>query len=63
MNRINWSEMDKLDWTEQMRVAMTLMIDACNRNGDEKKCSDCPFDKYCQIILDAGKDIPAGWVE
>ena len=48
-------------WVEQMKCAMQIMSDACNRNGSWTDCTKCPFDAYCDYILDATNIVPGEW--
>ena len=42
------------DWTEKMREGMRLMKEACAANTEGNKCRDCPFDSYCDILMEFG---------
>ena len=41
-----------MDWVSEMRAGMDMMAKACKKNEDWAKCSDCPFDEYCTILMD-----------
>lgn len=48
-------------WTEQMKYAMQIMHDACNRNGSWTDCTKCPFDAYCDCLMEMKFKTPGEW--
>lgn len=41
-----------MDWKDKMRSGMKLIHDACV-DEQSMSCDDCPFDKICDILLEA----------
>lgn len=48
-----------MNWKEEMRIAMKLIKDACDRSEKEqgKSCNGCPFIFSCN----GGPNYPAKW--
>jgi len=60
-----------MDWIAEMRAGMEMMQEACRKNTEWNKCSECPFDEYCTILMEQsvkdGHDYdtysPENWIE
>lgn len=42
-----------MDWKEKMITAMTLLKEACKENTGWGKCAECPFENYCDYIMES----------
>lgn len=40
-----------MDWKEKMTTAMALLKEACGENTGWGKCFECPFEHYCDYIM------------
>lgn len=40
-----------MNWKKKMAVAMLMMKEACRENTEWSNCANCPFDEYCDIIM------------
>ena len=51
-----------MEWVEEMKTAMKMMKDACSKNKSWTKCNECPFDFYCDLLLENNlKHCPEEW--
>ena len=50
-----------MEWIDEMKIAMKLIKDACGKNNSTGDCSNCPFEKYCDLIVSCGDYIPRMW--
>ena len=52
-----------MSWVDKMRQGMALMKEACSENPGWNDCSKCPFDEYCDILMQSsvGRVIPENW--
>ena len=41
-----------MDWKEKMKLGINLIQEACIEDSHSKNCSDCPFDKICDVLVD-----------
>ena len=41
-------------WQKKMLEGMRIMQEACKDNEHWNQCCECPFDKFCTAIMDAG---------
>ena len=39
-------------YIDEMEEAMVALHEACTRNEHWNNCYQCPFDKYCDVILE-----------
>ena len=44
-----------MDWRDKMRLGIELIHEACEQDMQGKMCYECPFDKICDVIVDAYK--------
>ena len=44
--------MSESNWINQMKNAMRMLHQFCSFNKEWKDCYQCPFDKYCDVILE-----------
>ena len=42
-----------MDWRDKMRLGVELIHEACVYDTKNKNCHYCPFDKICDIIVEA----------
>ena len=42
-----------MDWRDKMRLGIELIHEACEDDMRNKNCHDCPFDKICDVIVEA----------
>lgn len=42
-----------MDWKEKMRLGIELIHEACEYDVQDKNCHDCPFDKICDVVVEA----------
>ena len=48
-----------MDWRDKMRLGVELIHEACEQDMQSKNCHDCPFDKICDIIVEAYNTNPS----
>lgn len=42
-----------MSWEQTIKQGMELIIKGCDENGTWSECYRCPFDNYCDTIMDA----------
>ena len=50
-----------MEWADEIKKAMMMLKNACNKNDMWLKCKDCPFDAYCDVLDDHGMLVPEEW--
>lgn len=47
-----------MGWFEKIREGMALIKQGCGENPDWTKCQSCPFDEFCDLIMNDSFKIP-----
>lgn len=48
-------------WVGQMLEVMRAMHDACAQNKEWRGCKMCPFDAYCDCLMEMKSKTPGEW--
>lgn len=48
-----------MEWFEKIREGMALIKKGCSENTDWIKCYECPFNNFCNLIMDDDEKIPS----
>ena len=49
------------NWQEQIQKGMELIKEGCKVNQLGRRCKDCPFFKFCDLMLKHYDLIPEEW--
>ena len=50
-----------MEWIDEIKKAMTMLKNGCNKNIYWADCSKCPFDDYCTVLEVHGIGTPDEW--
>ena len=48
-----------MEWYEKIREGMALIKQGCGENTEWTKCYECPFNDFCNLIMDDDDKIPS----
>lgn len=51
--------MERQNFIDNMAELMRQMGELCGQSDDVTICDECPFDRYCNVLVDAGYDLPS----
>lgn len=50
-----------MEWVDEIKIAMMMLKNACNKNNTWLKCKNRPFYKYCVDLNDHDMLVPEEW--
>ena len=48
-----------MDWKEKIKEGMKLIKEGCTEQKEWRKCHDCPFTTFCDLLGADGYEIPS----
>lgn len=48
-----------MNWDEKIKEGMKLLKEGCSEQTEWRKCYDCPFSTFCELMEENNYEIPS----